>query len=953
MESTTDVIAGIPTRPTGRRCRPRLLAAFMATCLVAAAATRLDAATAYGLTTTNQLVVFDTAAPGTILATVTITGLQPGEAILAIDVRPATGQLYALGSTSRLYRLNPVTGAATQVGTPFSVGLLGASFGFDFNPTVDRIRVVSDAEQNLRLHPDTGAVAATDTALTPDGTLVAAAYSNNFAGASVTTLYGIDSTSDQLVRQGGPNGTPSPNGGVITPIGPLGVDVADNAGFDITANDGVAYAALSVGGVTSLYTINLTTGAATVVGALGGGTALRGLAVLSRGVTLFGVTTTNQLIRFHSALPGTILNTIPITGLQMGEFIVGLDARPATSQLYALGSTSRVYQIHPATGAAVEVGTGPFTPALSGAEFGFDFNPVADRIRVVSNSGQNLRLNADTGAVAATDTAISPPAVTTAGVAYSNNVDGTTVTTLYGIDAAADSLVLIGGLNGTPSPNGGVTTVVGPLGVDTTFTGGFDISPLDNVGFAALTVGGTAQLYTIDLVSGLARAIGAINVAVPVRALAAVPTSYHLAEGSTGTFFDTDLLLLNPNLVPAPATITYLAEGGSVVTSSLTLAAQSRTTVQADTVPGLASTAFSSVVSSHLGLPLVVERTMRWDPTGYGTHTEKAADGLARTWYFAEGSQGFFQTFFLLTNPSPVANSVTMRFLLEGGTTVTRTYPLGPQSRLTIFAGAIPELVNQSFGTVATFNFAGGAERAMYFGTTPLFNAGHESAGVIQPATSWFLAEGATGTFFTTFVLLANPGTTVANVTLTYLREGGGTVTKVKTLQPGSRLTVNVALEDATLAATAVATRVTSDVPIVAERAQYWPFTPPEWQEAHNSFGVTSTASKWGLAEGRVGGAEQYQTFILMANPDTVAANVTLMFMRTTGAPITKTALVPANGRLTVSTGPGTLVPELADESFGVVITSDRPIFVERALYSNAGGIFWAAGTNATATAIP
>jgi hypothetical protein len=295
---------------------------------------------------------------------------------------------------------------------------------------------------------------------------------------------------------------------------------------------------------------------------------------------------------------------------------------------------------------------------------------------------------------------------------------------------------------------------------------------------------------------------------------------------------------------------------------------------------------------------------------------------------------------------------VTLRFLLENGTAVTRTYPMPAQSRLTVYAGDIAELVNQSFGTVATFQFAGAAERAMYFGT-PVFNGGHESAGVTRTATDWFLAEGATGTFFTTFVLLSNPNAAPANVTLTYMREGGGTVTRNKVLPAGTRLTINVALEDGTLAATSVATRVTSDVGIVAERAMYFPFSPASWQEAHNAFGVTETAPRWAFAEGRVGGPFAFQTFILLANPGGTAANVTLTFLRTTGAPIVKTASVAAGGRLTIATGPGGLVPELVDESFGVTVASDQPVFAERAMYSNTPTVFWAAGSAATATVLP
>ncbi len=175
--------------------------------------------------------------------------------------------------------MNLTTGAATQVGTPGVFTLSGTNFGFDFNPSVDRIRIISDTGQNLRLNPNDGTLAATDTALNPTSTgATAAAYTNNFAGTTTTTLYVIDTNTDTLYIQGGLNGTPSPNGGTLTAVGPLGIDVSAVNGFDIGSN-GVAYAATTVGVSTNLYTINLQTGAATLVGAIGNGAGLRGLAV--------------------------------------------------------------------------------------------------------------------------------------------------------------------------------------------------------------------------------------------------------------------------------------------------------------------------------------------------------------------------------------------------------------------------------------------------------------------------------------------------------------------------------------------------------------------------------------------------------------------------------------------------------------------------------------------------
>jgi hypothetical protein len=428
--------------------------------------------------------------------------------------------------------------------------------------------------------------------------------------------------------------------------------------------------------------------------------------------------------------------------------------------------------------------------------------------------------------------------------------------------------------------------------------------------------------------------------------------TYSMAEGATGNFFDTDILIANPNSVAAPVTIAYLRGDGVVVPQSLTLAPTSRATIRVDEIPGLETAEVSATVTSTAALPLVVERTMRWDATGYGSHTEKATGGAATTWLFAEGAQGFFDTYLLLANPQNAENTATVTFLVENGAPVIKTFKLAPTSRRTIPASSIPEVVNQSFGIAVTFTLPGAAERAMYFGV-PVFNAGHESAGVNEASTSWFLAEGATGSFFTTFVLLANPGLADARATVTFLPEGGTPVTKTKTVPAGSRVTLNIAGEDASLASVPVATAVESTQPILVERAQYWPFTPDRWYEAHNSFGSTAVASKWGLAEGRVGGPEGYQTFILLANGDTTrAADVRITFLRANGTTVMRSFTVAPASRLTVRANE---VTELANEPFGALIevTSGPGIFVERALYSNAQGVTFAAGTNALATRLP
>jgi Domain of unknown function (DUF4394)/PEP-CTERM motif len=227
------------------------------------------------LTTSNTLFSFDSATPGAG-SLIAVTGLIGGDALLAIDVRPATGDLYALSSGSRLYSINEATGAATQIGADGSFTLMGTAFGFDFNPVVDRIRVTSDTDQNLRLNPNNGTLTATDAALNyasgdpffgfnPES--AGSAYANNFSGAMSTTLFGIDALVDQLVIQN------PPNSGVLNTVGPLGVNTSALLGFDISGTTGTAYAALNTpGSLTSgFYVINLSTGAATLVGSIGPG----------------------------------------------------------------------------------------------------------------------------------------------------------------------------------------------------------------------------------------------------------------------------------------------------------------------------------------------------------------------------------------------------------------------------------------------------------------------------------------------------------------------------------------------------------------------------------------------------------------------------------------------------------------------------------------------------------
>lgn len=474
------------------------------------------------LTSANSIVGFNAASPGTLTQTTAITGLQPGESIVGFDVRPATGQLFAVGvtgTTGRMYVINSSNGVATLVGAvPFSTTLpAGGTWSVDFNPTVDRIRFVHSTGVSLRLNPLNGTLAATDTNV-GIAKPTALAYDRSTSPApTATTLFTIDDAGDTLNRIGGVNGAPSPNGGITSLVGPLGVNAdTSSIGFDI-APQGDALATLSVGGVYGLYTLDLTTGAATLVGAVGAGTLeLRDIALPRPPVgAMLALTTANTLLGFDAATPGNT-TTRAITGLALGETIVGIDVRPATGEVIGVGlagTAGRVYRIDPVTGAATQIGAAPFAVSATATTWAVDFNPTVDRIRFTNSSGDSYRLNPVTGALAATDTdiAIAKPSA----VAYDRSVATTTATTLYAIDDVANTLNTIGGPDGVPSPNGGVTIARGSLGVITDSNlVGFDISPIGE-GVATLSVGGATGLYTIDLAAGGAQLVGLLGDGTP------------------------------------------------------------------------------------------------------------------------------------------------------------------------------------------------------------------------------------------------------------------------------------------------------------------------------------------------------------------------------------------------------------------------------------------------------
>jgi alpha-tubulin suppressor-like RCC1 family protein len=428
----------------------------------------------------------------------------------------------------------------------------------------------------------------------------------------------------------------------------------------------------------------------------------------------------------------------------------------------------------------------------------------------------------------------------------------------------------------------------------------------------------------------------------------------------------TRLALLNPHDVATSASLEFLTTGGSSVTHGpVSLAAQQRLTLDTWTdVPGLANTGFSTIVRSS-ELSVVADRTMRWDGRGAGAHAETGRTTPSSTWYLAEGATiHSFALSYHVQNPNSVPATVTVRYLLSAGAPVEKRYEVPARSGITIPVNAETvegvSLANRELSAVLTTSPSTPVlvERSMYLAAPgEVVTGGHASAGVTAPAERWFLAEGATGPFFDLFVLVANPGDAAAQIEVTYLLPDGTTVIKPYTVAAGSRFNIWVDYEDARLADTAVALSVRSanGVPVLVERAMWWPVAAATWYEGHNSPGTTTTGTKWALAEGEVGGPREVETYLLIANPSATTGTVQVTLLFEDGTSAKRTFAVLATSRFNVDVG--TEFPEARDRRFGAIVESlgprlptPEPIVVERSMYWNAGGKTWAAGTNALAT---
>lgn len=538
----------------------------------------LNAGDVFLLTDANQLASLNRDNPTQLRTSTELSGfMTSGEVAIGMDFRPFNGNLYVVtkdaSDVGRVYTANTTTGALTFIATLVAdpaddspgnaayTTLLGDNFGVDFNPAADALRVVSDAGQNLRIFLDedrrpTKTAGQTITDLEINGgpanaETTGAAYTNSFDGTSSTRLFDIDTVNGRLVQQ-------NANPGTLTDIAPLGVSATAVNGFDIDPETNVGYALLTVGGSKGLYTVRIpdpaetlpiTTNAAALLGNVNIGGNVIGLAVeLNENPTVVGLNgtlTAPTLFSFSLRTPNTISSPVAVTGLAMGDQLLGIDVRPATGELYGFvrnGTDGKLYTINPDTGAATlesnltnAIAMGPTLVFDAAKSYSIDFNPAADRLRLVSSGsgdGENYRINVDTGATIIESDQLAAPGGDANGgdlqadagaptpaaadfsvtqIAYTRNFSSTIrptpPTKMFDIDATNSTL-----LQQLP-PNTGLLRQIGAIGSSLDNFAGFDVvGGDDGTRVIAGRVGtvGPFSLFDVNLGNGAATAAGAL-----------------------------------------------------------------------------------------------------------------------------------------------------------------------------------------------------------------------------------------------------------------------------------------------------------------------------------------------------------------------------------------------------------------------------------------------------------
>jgi hypothetical protein len=409
-----------------------------------------------------------------------------------------------------------------------------------------------------------------------------------------------------------------------------------------------------------------------------------------------------------------------------------------------------------------------------------------------------------------------------------------------------------------------------------------------------------------------------------------IGSTWYLAEGTTDWGFDTYISIANPNAKQVTAKITYMTKTGPVEKTGLVLPAQSQVTVnpRAD----IGATDFSTMVEcTTAGKPIAVDRTMTW--TGPGAPSPEAHSSIgvtspAKAWYLPEGSSAWgFECWLLIQNPSGSEAPCTVTYMVEGEgpRTVTKNVPAYSRASFNVK----DDIGEKDTSIKVESPVPVIPERSMYRNNR---REGHDSIGTTAPTRDFYLAEGTTNYGFTTYVLVQNPGSVEARVSVTYMTQSGPREQPAFTMLPNSRKTIRV---NDVLPGSDFSTLVQGSVPIIAERSMYWGAGTPLGEACHDSIGMSEPHSCFYMPDGETSGGRE--TYVLVQNPNAKAVTVEVTYMTAGGGGNKSfTDTIPANSRKTYN-----MADRLPSSRAATMVkckTSGLKIMVERSMYWNSRG---------------
>ena len=411
----------------------------------------------------------------------------------------------------------------------------------------------------------------------------------------------------------------------------------------------------------------------------------------------------------------------------------------------------------------------------------------------------------------------------------------------------------------------------------------------------------------------------------------ATPTWY-LAEGTTDWGYSCYITIQNPNRDPVNITITYMTDSGDLLERDIGLYADSQVTVSpADT---LGAKDFSTKVECKESKTIAVDRTMTWTreaPLSLDGHCSIGVTSPAKTWYLAEGSSDWgFECWLLIQNPNATEATAQVTYMIEGAE---------PQ----VFEKKIPANRRETYNMADDIGEADASikvqadipvipERAMYRNINNK-RSGHDSIGTTTPATTYYLAEGTTNYWFTTYALVQNPNDTATEVNVTYLTNSGPVAHPENpiAMAANSRHTIEV---NKFLPGSDFSTKVTGSNPIIAERAMYWDYGLGE--ACHDSIGMSEPHTTFYLPDGQT--SDGRETYTLVANPNDTPVTVEISYLTPGGTDnVTFEETILANSRMTYN-----MADKGISDRAAVTVTSKtegKKIMVERAMYWSIGAI--------------